>query len=209
MIQKLITTANGPAGFHVLKKVESIAPFDMLTLTVDSYANAEVYQSGGGLCWRHTILMPSPRTAGDLIDDIDAWLTTNTASPFDGGQLVADQSDTLAAAKDRAWIAVKAGRAAAEVGTFTYDGGTYDIDKLHVTGAVVLAMVANSLGAPYSETWTLFDNSVRDLDADQVIALGVALGQRVSEIYATARSLREQIDAAETIDAASAIHWPE
>lgn len=209
MIIKSISTANGPASFHVLKKIEALPPFTALTLTIDSYANAAVYEAGGGFMMRHAVTMPSSCTTGSLVDDIEVWLISAATSPFQSGEIVADQSDTLDAARDRAWVAVKASRAAAEVGTFTYDGGTYDIDKGHVTGAVVLAMVAKSIGAPYIETWTLYDNSVRDLSADDVIALGVALGQRVSEIYAIARTLREQIDAAETIAAASAIHWPE
>lgn len=208
MIQKPITTANGPARFHVFKKVEANMPFVFLMLTIDSYADEATYLAGGNLIFRVMVSMPAasiPEISGGAVE---AWLIADPSSPFQGGQITADQSDTLDAAKERAWVAMKAARAAAEAGTFSYDGALYDIDQAHITGSVVLAGVANSAGAPYSEQWTLADNTVRDLDADQVIALGVALGQQVSSIYKTARTLRAQIDAATSSDDLSQIHWP-
>jgi hypothetical protein len=208
MIQKPITTANGPTAYHVLFKIESLRPFNLLTLTVDSYADEATFLAGGGLMGRTLLSMPSPSGAGTIVDDVEAWLITEATSPYQGGQIVADKSDTLDAAKERAWVAIKSARSAAESGTFEFDGDIYDIDKLHVTGATLLASLAKSAGAPYSEGWTLADNSVRDLDADQVISLGIALGQRVSAIYDTARQLRTQIDAATTIEAVAAIVWP-
>ncbi|WP_332848723.1 hypothetical protein [Massilia sp. S19_KUP03_FR1] len=88
MIQIPLTTANGPTDFHVLKNVGCMEPFDLLMLTIDSYANAAVYQNRGGLMMRHMIPMPSPVTAGHLIVDIKAWLVSDDTSPFQGGQLV-------------------------------------------------------------------------------------------------------------------------
>lgn len=88
MIQIPLETVNGPTNFHVLKNVGCIEPFDSLMLTIDSYANAAVYQNRGGLMMRHMISMPSPVTAGHLIVDIKAWLISDNASPFQGAQLV-------------------------------------------------------------------------------------------------------------------------
>lgn len=178
-------------------------------MTVDSYADEATFLAKGGLIGRRLLAMPSPAGAGAIVDDAESWLVTAPDSPYQGGQIAADQSDTLGAAKDRAWVAVKSARAAAESGTFEFDGGLYDIDQKHVTGATVLASLAKSAGAPYSEGWTLADDTERDLDADQVIALGIALGQRVSEIYAVARVLRKQIDAATTTEELAAINWPQ
>jgi hypothetical protein len=68
--------------------------------------------------------------------------------------------------------------------------------------------LAKSAGRPYSIVWTLTDNSRRTLDGDQMTALGVAMGAYVDGIYATARALRDQVDAAATIEAVEAIAWP-
>ncbi|MDQ2820678.1 MAG: DUF4376 domain-containing protein [Pseudomonadota bacterium] len=196
------------ATFHKVNEIRSLYPFSHTTVETFSYVSENAFLTGSNYMWASRATIPQLQIAGSVLESVEEWLVSSAESPFHGGHIAADQSDTLDAAKERAWGAVKAARAAAEVGGFEYDGSIYDVDNTHVTGAVLLASLAKSAGAPYSETWTLFDDTTRDLDADQVIALGIALGQRVSEIYATARSLRDQIAAATTGAEIDAIKWP-
>lgn len=114
----------------------------------------------------------------------------------------------LAEAKAYKWTALKAARTVAEAASFTCDGSVYQADKERISGAVQLALLAQLAGQPFSIDWTLSDNSVRTLDAAQMIAVGVALGTVVSSIFDTARQLRIQLDAANTVEEVDAIGWP-
>ena len=79
-------------------------------------------------------------------------------------------------------------------GTVQSDAGS----QRNIMGLVLMALVAKSAGAPFSEPFTMADNSVVSLDADQMIALGVAVGKRVASIHARARALRGEIEGATT-----------
>ncbi len=180
-------------------------------VTVNSHATEQAALDGLPVAWQSRIVVPATLLAGDqptLLAEVEAALVSLEGSPFFGGQLVVDASGSLEVAKARAWIAVKAKRAALEEGNFTYEGGSYQADKVRINGAVQLAALAKTSGGVFSETWTLTDNTTRQLDADQLIGLGLALGQFVSGLYAIGRALREQINQAETIEAVNAIGWP-
>lgn len=112
----------------------------------------------------------------------------------------------LAALKDAKWEEIKAARATAEYGGFTWDGSTFDSDlasQQKIMGAAQLA----SLNAAYEVDWTLADNTVRHLNAIQMTAVGTALGDHVNTQYVHARTLRQQIADAQTSEAVSAITW--
>jgi hypothetical protein len=111
-------------------------------------------------------------------------------------------------AKEQKWATLKDARTAAESAPFICDGSVYQADKERISGAVQLALLAQLAGQPFTIDWTLSDNTVRTLDAAQMIAVGVAMGTSVSAIFGTARSLREQLDAATTIVEVDAIGWP-
>lgn len=101
-----------------------------------------------------------------------------------------------------------AGVTIANVGTVQTD----DVSTQNITGLVVMAQVAIANGQPFSEPFTLADNSVVTFDAAGMIGMGVAVGQFVSAVYARARDLRTQLDAATTLEALAAIDvtagWP-
>lgn len=109
------------------------------------------------------------------------------------------------------WAALKAERDAREFGTLTFAGGEFDIDarsQARLSGTVQLAMMAKAAGQPFAIDWTLADNSVRTLTADDVIAIGVALGQHVVTQHAIARQLRAALAAAPSDVAVANINWP-
>lgn len=103
---------------------------------------------------------------------------------------------------------VKADKAPTPFGIVDSD----DSSKIKITGLVSMAMLAKGAGAAFSEEFTMADNSVVTMDADMVIGLGVAVGQHISAVYARARALREDIDAATTQAELDAIDietgWP-
>lgn len=114
---------------------------------------------------------------------------------------------TLEDHKTAAWERIKLARAAAEKTPFTYDGSVYDADQAHISGAVQGALLSQVAGQPFTIDWTLADNTIKTLNAEQMIGVGVALITRVSGIYDTARSLRTQIEACTTPAQADAITW--
>jgi hypothetical protein len=207
MIIKTISTVNGTAQYHVLKKIESLPPFTTLTLTVDSYFDEDTYQAGGNAS-RTTVAMPDPDSAAGIGVFAEEWLVGEGSSIFSGGVIAADNSATLEAAQARAWVRVKACRAAVETGNFEYAGGQYQCDSARITGATTMALMAKMAGQPFSIGWTLADNTVRTLTGDQMIAMGAAAGRYVDSVFATARSLREDIAATSTIEEANLIAWP-
>ncbi|MBZ4211551.1 MAG: DUF4376 domain-containing protein [Rhodoferax sp.] len=98
--------------------------------------------------------------------------------------------------KDARWAEVRRERDSAEFGGFNWDGSRFDSDALsqqRITGAVTLAM----MNSAFSIGWTLADNTVRTLNAADMIAVGVALGQHVNACHERARVLRGEIGGAE------------
>jgi hypothetical protein len=108
--------------------------------------------------------------------------------------------------KDAKWEEIKAARAAAEYGGFTWDGSTFDSDlasQQKIMGAAQLA----SLNAAYEVDWTLADNTVRHLNATQMLAVGTTLGDHINTQYVHARTLRQQIADAQTSQELESIVW--
>lgn len=106
------------------------------------------------------------------------------------------------------WAQIKQARTAAETALINVAGRTYDADvesQRRISGAVQLAVLAP---AGWTIDWTLADNTVATLTAAEVVAVGIALGAQVSAAHAAARLLREQIDAASSINDLQSITWP-
>lgn len=209
-ISKTFAAPNGaPIAFHRIGQACIDYETGFAKLTIRSYVSEQAIIDKVH-AWTDDYVVPAAGLGGDLArrEDVEQALIALADLPFYGGAIVADLADTLDAARARAWAAIKAARSAAEEGSFTFDGGSYQADKVRINGAVQLAVLAKSSGAEFSETWTLTDNTTRTLSAAQVIALGTALGQYVSDLYATGRALRAQIEAAETIEAVRAVIWP-
>lgn len=121
---------------------------------------------------------------GDVPEDVPARLAL-----WDGSAIVADLGRARAEIKAR----VKELRDAAETGGCTVPGiGRFDSDsdsQRKISGAVVMAMLG---GGAFAMEWRLADNSVEALDAPQMIAVGVAVGQHV----AACQQRKNEIDAA-------------
>lgn len=112
----------------------------------------------------------------------------------------------LNALKAAKWDEIKAARTAAEYGGFTWDGSPFDSDSAsqqRIIGASQLATLTPELEID----WTLADNTVRTLNAQQMNEVGIALGVHVNAQYVHARTLRQQISAAQTTQELESIVW--
>jgi len=117
----------------------------------------------------------------------------------------------LTAGQSAAWARIKAARDAAIAAGVTYNGNVYDSDataQLRVTGAATMAQLAIASGnTAYSITWTLANNSIVTLTAQEVIAMAQAVGTNYQASFSKAQGLRGQITAATTQAQLDAVVW--
>lgn len=114
----------------------------------------------------------------------------------------------LTASRASAWSAVKRERDKREFGTFEHAGMAFDGDEpsqRRINLAVLGAQAALSAGQSWSIDWTLADNSVITLSASGMIAVAESLGDNIQAAHDWARSLRIQIEAAQTVEQLDAI----
>jgi hypothetical protein len=192
---------------HVAHRLyEQQLPAEFVMVHVNSFANETAYRANAAAIHSSPYKVPVAALLGDLQNDIETWLVAK-GRPFEGG--VIDRGNiqqTLTAARAQAWSRIKVARSLAE-SSFIFQGQVYQTDLLRVNEAAFLAMQAKLANAAYSETWTLQDNTTKEFDADGIIALAVAMGQHVSQVYATGRQLRVRIADA-TIEEVNTIGWP-
>jgi hypothetical protein len=108
----------------------------------------------------------------------------------------------------QAWERIKVAREQAENGGCASPLGRVDTDSLsrdRISGAVQMAMI---VGAAFSIDWTMENNVPVAHNQSAMIALGLAVGQHVAAIHATARARRTAIEAAATVAEIDAITWP-
>jgi len=153
-------------------------------------------------------------------DDINAVFSAaspDDAPPAGWAQWLPGQNrqptaaQALAMAQGLAWARIKAARDAAIAAGVTYNGNVYDSDataQLRVTGAATMAQLAIASGnTAYSITWTLANNSIVTLTAQEVIAMAQAVGTNYQASFSKAQGLRGQITAATTQAQLDAVVW--
>lgn len=112
----------------------------------------------------------------------------------------------LTEVKAAKWLQIKDARNSAEYGGFAWNNYVFDSDPVsqqRISGAVQLSQIAPN----YSVDWTLKNNTTVTLNTQDMLAVGVALGEHVSTTHQTARILREQIEQATTNAQVDAITW--
>lgn len=101
-------------------------------------------------------------------------------------------------------------------GTTVQGVGVFDSDdaaRLNITGAVVMAQVAIAANQPFSMSWKLANNTLVTLNAQQMIAVGLAAGTHVAACHARAQALGVAVQGAADHAALDAINinigWPD
>lgn len=118
----------------------------------------------------------------------------------------------LTLAKEQKWAAMKLARAAEKDSVLVTPHGTFDADE---AGRNNIAQTVQLLGtltqlaqAPATIEFTRSDNTTATLTPAQMTEIGVLLGAKVQAAYNKGRTVRQQIDAAQTQQAVDAIGWP-
>lgn len=117
---------------------------------------------------------------------------------------------TLEQHRDDQWEIVKAARDAFEFSVFEWDGSEFDANatsQQRIQGAALEAVIAQLTSAPYSQEWTLADNSIRTLSSTDMVAVGKALSQHVTTAHERGRIKRQELNDATTVTQIQAVTW--
>lgn len=117
---------------------------------------------------------------------------------------------TLAELKDAKWQEIKEARNTQEFGGFIWDGSHFSSDitsQQRISSAVQLASISKNSGQPFTVTWTLSNNTTRTLNADEMILVGLTLGNHVEAGFIKGQLLQQQIAEAQTAAELAAISW--
>jgi len=136
----------------------------------------------------------STHNAGDLFV---SYARTHTGNPIKLTALTLEQSRL-----DR-WEEAKLVREEKINGGCMTPFGKADSDpesRSNISGAVQMANFALASQENYEVEWTMFDNSIVTLNALEMIAMGIAVGQHVNACHTAARNVRNEIDLATSIE---------
>lgn len=204
-ILKTLTTPNGIAvSFHKPGSGEINFAAGVVVVRMLSWVDQAAHDAaaGAGQVWSWPISVPLDQAA-----DVEAAMLLS--GPFSGGSRVSDTSGSLEARRARRWAELKQQREVREYGGFVWDGSTFDSDpnsRARIMGAVQLAVLAAAEGQPFERTWVLADNSTRVLSGDDMVAVGLALGLHVGQLFDQGVQVREQLAVS---DQPEAILWPD
>lgn len=105
------------------------------------------------------------------------------------------------------WEQIKAVRNKAEQSGCPYMGSVLDSDSLSVQRINTAVQAAQVIGEAFVVDWTMQDNTVVHMTYADVLGMPTALAVFSNELHMKARELREQINAAESIEEVNAINW--
>lgn len=117
---------------------------------------------------------------------------------------------TLDELKIKKWAEIKALRDKIEQSGCPFKDTFIDSDLISVSRinvACIAAQAALSSGQEFSIDWTMKDNSTRKLSAVEVIEMSSALASWSNTCHEKGRLLREQIEAATTVEDLEKIKW--
>lgn len=155
-----------------------------------------------------------PEVLGLTVVEITAPIGT---APFTGARFhvpTGQWVDTRSLVDKRAakWDGIKQLRDAIEFGVFSYGGMVFDGDvdaQRRLGGYISISKSAIAAGQAFSADFTLADNTMVNLTAQDFVAIELAKVQSVAAAFAIAVDLRNQIEAALTEQAIEAVAWPE
>ncbi len=112
-----------------------------------------------------------------------------------------EDTRNLEETKNQKWEKIKLQRNALELSGFIYDGNVYDSDifsQMRINGAALL---------DEDTLWTLQNNEVIELTAEQVRELGRALSSHVRRLHERSRAARQLILSCTTVDQVDAVNF--
>lgn len=203
-IVKQVTKPNGaPIEFHKAASATVDYRNGTAIVQVASWPSAESHDANSSLDWMQPVAVPVA-----ALSDIDAHLTTAQDSPFVGGAVVPDSSESLAACKTRKWARIKSERTTrlSSAGA----GSSPPLDTSPEALGNITGVVTYLLAHPEAPgvQFTCADNVRRSIPRQTFIDAATATLAAMQAIYDTADTLRQQIDAAATAAEVEAVVWP-
>ena len=194
-------------SYHEVAKVESFSDFSSVTVYVKSYPGEATYLSGVNVAWMWEIPIPASALLAISVSEIERVLTSTSGSPLEGGALLTGLTD-FQKAKVYKRTSVKSWRDAQEFDTFTYNGMTFDGDvnaQRRLSGVVSAAKSAIAAGQTFTKKFTLADNSVVQLTAEDFIGIEMSKLWQVDVAFQEYRLKTAAIEAAATLEELEAI----
>lgn len=196
------------AKYH--KAVKFYVEEDGTHAVVNSYHNEEL----DIISWQDTYVIPLAVKIETLADV--EYLLTYSAAPFEGGAIVPDETATLDAKKARKKGELSLRQTKAENGGCVTPLGRVQTDpdsRIKILGLFVMASAAKSGGdTSWPQAFTMEDNSEVAHDADQMMALSLAVGAYIVACHANAITLKGTIMACTTPEEVDAVDietgWP-
>ena len=206
-IYKTTKTPTGvEVSHHVIHKLETTENFLEVKIGLRGYTSESDSQDPvRAISWYWEVFVPAGAVTDISAAALEVMLTSNPTSPFYGGVLL-DPLTPIETVRKVKWSQIKRARDEAEFGGFTWDGSPFDSDAIsqsRIQGAVQLAAMAPG----FTIDWTMTNNSVRNLNREDMANVGAALGMHVAAQHAKARTLRSQIEAATTVAEVDAVTW--
>lgn len=212
-LTKAMSSPNGAyCTHHSVERVLLESGTDFIQATIHSWPTEASRLAGNPPLWQHSYVIPlsSMTLSGGLREGILAAILGE--APWSGATSYIGQPATLEGLQALRWADIKGERSKREFSTFIWDGSEFDCDEISQRrisnyAAVALDAIANSTA--FSEVWTLADNSTRTLTAAEMVEVNNALVANTSSLFATGRSLYDQIYApgVDETDLAG-ISWP-
>lgn len=81
----------------------------------------------------------------------------------------------------------------------------FDVDEQSITRLQIAQKILD--GSEQTLDWTMADNSVKAITADEIAQVFADLAERSNNLHAKYRELKELVNAAETVEAVEAIKW--
>lgn len=108
------------------------------------------------------------------------------------------------------WNDIKTARDAEIFGGFTWNGYLFDSDEVsqqRIQGAAQMASLSAAAGRSFSIDWTMADNTTHTLSGEDMMNVGLALGDFLQATFAKGVSLRNQINSAKVKADVLAVTW--
>lgn len=203
---KELDLPNGAVGnYHRILQISTNKLMDKLQVQVGSWPSYEAYLEEKPAIWNEYLEIDP----GIVVERSQGLVLLNPR--FSGASVVTDGNTDLEKAKAKQWSIIKITRDRREFGGFNWNNLNFDSDsqsQSRIQGGVQLAVLAQQASQVFSIVWTLQDNSVVSLNAQEMVAVGQALAVHVQTIHETARTLREQINSASTVEEVESVQWP-
>lgn len=176
---------------------------ETVSITLNSFVDDEATQP----VWQDVYPMPW----GDFVNETYPWNVLNylisTSGPFPTGAIIHDPTDLLTLRRKLSVRVNELRKAVIDGGCETHIGvvDTTENSRSNIAATYSLAVAAKISATPFEIVWRLRDNSEVTLDADGLILMGNQVFAHVDRAMRHSWTLKAEIEAAETVEAAEAI----